>query len=39
VRRMSDLLTVGATSGADIAVGLIIGLSIGLEGEQRPHGH
>ena len=39
VRRMSDLLTVGATSGADIAVGLIIGLSIGLEGEQRSHGH
>ena len=39
VRRMSDLLTVGATSGADIAVGLITGLSIGLEGEQRSHGH
>ena len=39
VRRMSDLLTVGATSGADIAVGLIIGLRIGLEGEQRSHGH
>lgn len=35
VRRMSDLLTVGATSGADIAVGLIIGL----EGERGPHGH
>jgi hypothetical protein len=35
VKRTADLLTVGATSGADIAVGLIIGL----EGGLRTHGH
>ena len=35
VRRTLDLLTVGATSGADIAVGLLIGL----EGDRQSYGH
>jgi hypothetical protein len=35
VKRTADLLTVGATSGADIAVGLVIGL----EGGLRTHGY